>query len=185
MTLHGFLKHPFSGLREGAVILRVINGERPLRPEDGWCPGNVWNMVQRCWSQDPKRRPDALELEQYLYGLVSLNPYLDSSSFYSAGDTEQVERMLIPIDEAEQQLWEKENAYMTRMRQMEEDYILAVHYVRGNEKMMRRIRDELNEQKSLNTQLASDLETARTSASTQSLPQLDRLVIAPIPGFEP
>ncbi|KAK7036564.1 hypothetical protein VNI00_011497 [Paramarasmius palmivorus] len=183
-------KCPFSELREGAVILRVMNGQRPLRPGDGWCPDNIWKMVQRCWSQDPKKRPDAIELEQFLYRLVSLSPYLDFARFHSAGNTvgEQVERMLIPIDEAEQQLREKENAYMTRIKQMEEDYNIAIHYVKGTEKMMLRMRDELTKQKSLNEQLKSDLTTARTSATnigSQVPPQQGHLAITPVSGIVP
>ncbi|THV06018.1 hypothetical protein K435DRAFT_711984 [Dendrothele bispora CBS 962.96] len=64
-------------------------------------------------------------------------------------------------EEAERKLEETERGYRTRMQQMEEDYQLAVRYVKGTEKMMRRMRDELTKQKNNNTTLQSELEVLR------------------------
>ncbi|KAJ7630754.1 hypothetical protein FB45DRAFT_833493 [Roridomyces roridus] len=63
--------------------------------------------------------------------------------------------------EAERKLEETEQGYKARMQQMEEDYQLAVHYVKGTEKMMRRMRDELTKQKNTNVSLQADLDVAR------------------------
>ncbi|KAJ6574924.1 hypothetical protein B0H19DRAFT_933668 [Mycena capillaripes] len=63
--------------------------------------------------------------------------------------------------EAERKLEETEQGYKARMQQMEEDYQLAVHYVKGTEKMMRRMRDELTKQKNTNVSLQADLDAAR------------------------
>ncbi|KAJ7107616.1 hypothetical protein C8R43DRAFT_1044594 [Mycena crocata] len=63
--------------------------------------------------------------------------------------------------EAERKLEETEQGYKARMQQMEEDYQLAVHYVKGTEKMMRRMRDELTKQKNTNVSLQTDLDAAR------------------------
>ncbi|KAF9015562.1 hypothetical protein BDQ17DRAFT_1341282 [Cyathus striatus] len=65
------------------------------------------------------------------------------------------------VAEAERKLEETERNYKTRMQQMEEDYQLAVHYVKGTEKMMRRMRDELTKQKNTNVQLQTELDTVR------------------------
>ncbi|KAK7049257.1 hypothetical protein VNI00_005858 [Paramarasmius palmivorus] len=51
-------KPPFPELREGAVIFRVINGERPSRP----------------LSENPRLRPQAFELERYFRLRVGSDP---------------------------------------------------------------------------------------------------------------
>ena len=46
---------------EGVVVMRkVINGERPERPQGPgamWFTDDVWEMLERCWSPNPKLRP--------------------------------------------------------------------------------------------------------------------------------
>ncbi|KAI6136483.1 hypothetical protein F5141DRAFT_1074919 [Pisolithus sp. B1] len=69
--------------------------------------------------------------------------------------------------EAERKLEETERNYKARMQQMEEDYQLAVHYLKGTEKMMRRIRDELTKQKAANSTLQAELDAARGRSSTE------------------
>ncbi|KAF7981180.1 hypothetical protein HWV62_34967 [Athelia sp. TMB] len=71
--------------------------------------------------------------------------------------------------EAEQKLEEIERGYKQRMTQMEEDYQLAVHYVKGTEKMMRRMKDELTKQKQANASIQSELDTVRPSSRTRGL----------------
>jgi len=73
----------------------------------------------------------------------------------------------VRVTEVEQKLEETERTYKARMQQMEEDYQLAVHYVKGTEKMMRRMRDELTKQKNSNTALQADLDAARGVRSPQ------------------
>ncbi|KIY66021.1 hypothetical protein CYLTODRAFT_399414 [Cylindrobasidium torrendii FP15055 ss-10] len=63
--------------------------------------------------------------------------------------------------EAERRYDEMERQYKTRQAQMEEDYQVAVHYVKGTEKMMRRMKDELTKQKNLNSTMQSELEVVR------------------------
>ncbi|KAK7695003.1 hypothetical protein QCA50_002191 [Cerrena zonata] len=60
--------------------------------------------------------------------------------------------------EAEKKLEETESTYKARLAQLEDDYQLAVHYVKGTEKMMRKMKDELTKQKTLNQNLQSELE---------------------------
>ncbi|KAJ7900152.1 hypothetical protein B0H14DRAFT_3080524 [Mycena olivaceomarginata] len=70
--------------------------------------------------------------------------------------------------EAERKLEETETSYKARMQQMEEDYQLAVHYVKGTEKMMRRMRDELTKQKNTNVSLQVDLDACAGNAALRS-----------------
>ncbi|KIL71754.1 hypothetical protein M378DRAFT_64627 [Amanita muscaria Koide BX008] len=69
------------------------------------------------------------------------------------------------VSELEHKLDEVERTYKARLQQREDDYQLAVHYVKGTEKMIRKIKDELSKQKSLNAQLQSELDAARGKTS--------------------
>ncbi|KAH7885957.1 hypothetical protein F5I97DRAFT_1808782 [Phlebopus sp. FC_14] len=87
----------------------------------------------------------------------SQNPLVESDSLAEAR-----------VIELQQKLDETERSYKARMQQMEEDYQLAVHYVKGTEKMMRRMKDELTKQKAANSTLQIELEAARGRSSTES-----------------
>uniref|UniRef100_A0A0W0EWH8 Protein kinase domain-containing protein n=1 Tax=Moniliophthora roreri TaxID=221103 RepID=A0A0W0EWH8_MONRR len=62
---------PFPKLTEAAVMFQVMSGKRPSRPADGWCPDHIWELVERCWSQDPGQRPLAAQIVEYLGQLVT------------------------------------------------------------------------------------------------------------------
>ncbi|KZT35634.1 hypothetical protein SISSUDRAFT_990233 [Sistotremastrum suecicum HHB10207 ss-3] len=61
----------------------------------------------------------------------------------------------------EQQLVDSEQAHQDRLAQMEKDYQTAVHYVKGTEKMLRRMRDELTKQKGVSATLQAELDGMR------------------------
>ena len=46
---------------DGFIVMRkVVDGERPERPqgpEVAWFTDDLWEMLERCWSPDPKLRP--------------------------------------------------------------------------------------------------------------------------------
>jgi len=51
---------PFQNCNGVVVIGKVIEGERPGRPQGGegvWFTDDLWEMLQRCWSPQPERRP--------------------------------------------------------------------------------------------------------------------------------
>ena len=51
---------PFPRYDGFIVVRKVVNGERPERPqgpEAGWFTDDLWEMLERCWSPDPKTRP--------------------------------------------------------------------------------------------------------------------------------
>ncbi|KAL2816776.1 hypothetical protein BDW59DRAFT_135954 [Aspergillus cavernicola] len=58
---------------------------------------------------------------------------------------------------------EADRAYKEKLEQLENDYQSAVHYVKGTEKMLKRMKDELTRYKSQNAKIQSDLETAQNS----------------------
>ncbi|KZT52545.1 hypothetical protein CALCODRAFT_487056 [Calocera cornea HHB12733] len=59
--------------------------------------------------------------------------------------------------EAEQQAREVQ----TRLSQLERDYSIAVHYVKGTEKMLRRLKDQVAKEKSISAALQSELDSSR------------------------
>jgi hypothetical protein len=55
-------KRPFPTLNDIAILLRVVQGQRPKRPGMWDCPGeelpdDVWWLIEKCWAQDPLVRP--------------------------------------------------------------------------------------------------------------------------------
>lgn len=53
------MKSPFSDvLRDCTVTSRVMNGERPLRPDSEMPNDFLWALVEDCWKQNPSDRPE-------------------------------------------------------------------------------------------------------------------------------
>lgn len=65
---------------------------------------------------------------------------------------------------AERELAETTASYKERMAQLENDYQTAVQFVKGTEKMLRRMKDELTKYKNENATLQSELAAARQGA---------------------
>lgn len=66
---------------------------------------------------------------------------------------------------------EAEKAYREKLEQLENDYQSAVHYVKGTEKMLKRMKDELSRYKTQNARMQDELEEAHKSISERSLDQ--------------
>lgn len=61
---------PFPGMNDMAIFLQVHQGNRPERPSPAQCHDEVlldalWELIQRCWAQDPNARPTIGEVEAY------------------------------------------------------------------------------------------------------------------------
>jgi len=60
---------PFPHDSSPVVMRKIINGERPERPRGGeavWVTDDLWKMLERCWSPQPKLRPTAEAILEHL-----------------------------------------------------------------------------------------------------------------------
>lgn len=70
---------------------------------------------------------------------------------------------------------ETDRAYQEKLEQLENDYQAAVHYVKGTEKMLKRMKDELNKYKAHSTKLQAELDNALKSPKDKSGPSQEVL----------
>ncbi|KAJ7586545.1 kinase-like domain-containing protein, partial [Mycena floridula] len=69
-------KPPFCELemiREMAIMLKVLNNERPTRPASSKLNDTVWNCMTDCWKHNPDERPTAEEIVQRLSAMPELS----------------------------------------------------------------------------------------------------------------
>lgn len=64
---------------------------------------------------------------------------------------------------------EAHKTYREKLELLESDYQSAVHYVKGTEKMLKRMKDELTKYKKQNERLQNDLDTAQRSELERSM----------------
>ncbi|CAG9940768.1 unnamed protein product [Clonostachys rosea f. rosea IK726] len=64
------------------------------------------------------------------------------------------------------QAQESETAYREKLAQLEGDYQSAVHYVKGTEKMLKQLKDQLNRYKAENGQLKTEMEALEDEMQT-------------------
>ena len=64
---------------------------------------------------------------------------------------------------------EADRAYREKLEQLEQDYQSAVHYVKGTEKMLKRMKDELTKYKDHNARLQSEMEDTQRTHSARSI----------------
>ena len=58
--------HPFSEFTASVAALKIMNGERPDRPQDPFLTESAWDMTLGCWHQDPVYRPAMAKVVQIL-----------------------------------------------------------------------------------------------------------------------
>ena len=52
---------PFGDVRHETAILMIARGQRPEKPhgvENRGLTTEIWRFIQKCWHQNPKKRPD-------------------------------------------------------------------------------------------------------------------------------
>ena len=69
---------PFASLKDFVVIRKVVDGERPARPEGAkgvWFADDLWGTMNLCWETQPDSRPNiATVLERLEYGSRAWKP---------------------------------------------------------------------------------------------------------------
>ncbi|KAF9644872.1 kinase-like protein [Thelephora ganbajun] len=80
---------PFPGCKDPVVIRKVMDGERPERPQaiqGTWFTDGLWEMLERCWEPRPDDRPSLKTIFQSLEGVA--RPLLPPSPTTTNEDTE-------------------------------------------------------------------------------------------------
>ncbi|KAF9646470.1 kinase-like protein [Thelephora ganbajun] len=62
---------PFGNVSHYKAMSAVVEGERPPRPKHPAVTGGLWELMRRCWNQDPFSRPEVSEI---LQALSTLDP---------------------------------------------------------------------------------------------------------------
>ena len=50
---------PFSDKSSHTALSAIMSGKRPPRPSSPTLTKKLWALIQQCWDQDPRLRPDA------------------------------------------------------------------------------------------------------------------------------
>ena len=57
---------PLGDIQDAEAIYSVAQGKRPQRPAHPYVTGGLWKLIQRCWDERPRLRPEASEILQIL-----------------------------------------------------------------------------------------------------------------------
>ena len=72
------LSQPFVHMPHSKVEAAIKDGVRPPRPTHRGLADELWELIERCWDADPRRRPGVSTVLRTLRGL--LVPFLSSKS---------------------------------------------------------------------------------------------------------
>ena len=59
---------PFAPYREFYVVLKVLEGKHPERPQGDPFTDELWEVLKHCWEREPGDRPSSEEVLTYLEG---------------------------------------------------------------------------------------------------------------------
>ncbi len=101
---------------------------------------------------------------------------------YSAADSSRLRELEQQLDTSvkahdetkatyEQRIQDVEKGYRERIQQLENDYQSAVHYLKGTEKLLKRLKEELAKHKQHNARLQAELETLHETNASRDLQQ--------------
>ena len=85
-------KPPFSNYNSLIVTSKIVEGERPGRPQGGeavWFTDDLWEMLEQCWSSQPERRPAVDTVLRWLeQGSTAWQPLPPDSDDYARSDSD-------------------------------------------------------------------------------------------------
>ena len=64
---------PYSRCDDAVVLSKIRAGKTPERPSEG-IPDQIWQLLEKCWSMDPRGRPTATEFYEALSRFRSFRP---------------------------------------------------------------------------------------------------------------
>ncbi|KAG0650252.1 Tip elongation aberrant 1 [Hyphodiscus hymeniophilus] len=127
--------------------LKDILGERGISPGGAARTRGLSSPISGSNTPDPAR---LRELEQQL--AASVAAHNETKSTYETREQEA------------------DSAYREKLSQLEQDYQSAVHYVKGTEKMLKRMKDELAKYKTENTRLKEQLTESEEKSGSAAAP---------------
>jgi serine/threonine protein kinase len=74
---------PFAGYKGFIVTRKVIEGERPERPEGSWFTNDLWGTLKQCWSPQPEERPTAAAVLKFLVCFTIVSSLILTSNICS------------------------------------------------------------------------------------------------------
>ncbi|KAI0706123.1 hypothetical protein BC835DRAFT_1425968 [Cytidiella melzeri] len=154
-------------LRDFLAENGIVEGEEIARKEDSSSSARLSDLEDQLATRSRMHERTDRELQNVLQQKRDAEAQIDSLSAeldrMHASGSHQNGNSDARILELENKLEETENTYKNRLQQLEEDYQLAVHYVKGTEKMMRKMKDELAKQKVLNQSIQSELDRSSST----------------------
>ena len=79
-------KIPFGNLRNETVVIQIAQGKRPAKPQAAEQLGltaEMWKFIEKCWSQNPAKRPTMNEVVRTWEGFVNAYVVFPSVLFIS------------------------------------------------------------------------------------------------------
>ncbi|KAH8824824.1 kinase-like domain-containing protein [Flagelloscypha sp. PMI_526] len=64
-------KPPFSEMDDAPAMLAVIQGKRPPKPKSAHMTAELWQVIVRCWAQDPLERPKSNDIVTAFEHMIS------------------------------------------------------------------------------------------------------------------
>ena len=93
---------PFPNCNGLVVMRNVVEGEHPGRPRGGegvWFTDDLWEMLKRCWSLQPERRPTVDTVLQCLeQGSTAWQPLPPDSDDYTQSDSDDQSDFTLSYD---------------------------------------------------------------------------------------